>query len=151
MLPADQVIAAIGQSLDTDEILDGTKLNLTRSGFISINPVNGQTSEEWIFAGGDAVTGPASVVEAVSDGERAAVAIDEYLTGEQNAFWREPKEIDVAFDPDAAPEDYPRTKLRLLAVDKRRNNFQEVELPWTEAVAVREAKRCLRCDFRKSS
>ena len=71
--------------------------------FIAANPVTGQTSEKWIFAGGDAVTGPSSVVEAVAAGERAAVGIDQYLTGANHAFWRETQEVDTFFDPDAEP------------------------------------------------
>ena len=89
------------------------------------------------------------MVEAVAAGERAAVGIDLYLTGENHAFWREAHEVDTAFDPDAEPSDAPREKLNLIAVERRRNNFAEVEQPWPESVAVRQAGRCLRCDYGK--
>jgi NADH-quinone oxidoreductase subunit F len=117
--------------------------------FIQVNPANGQTSEKWIFAGGDAVSGPSSVVEAVAAGERAAAGIDAYLTGKNHAFWRETKPVEVPFDPDAAPPDTPRERLRMIPVERRRCNFDEVEQPWPEGVAVRQAKRCLRCDYGK--
>jgi NADH-quinone oxidoreductase subunit F len=148
VLPADQVIAAIGQTLDTDEIFNGVKLKLSKRNFIETNPLTGQTSEEWIFAGGDASSGPSSVAWAVGEGERAAVGIDRYISGEEHAFWRVEKEKDTLFDPEADPVSYTRAAMRLLPVGKRIHNFSEVELPWSESVAVREAKRCLRCDFR---
>jgi NADH-quinone oxidoreductase subunit F len=148
VVESDQVIAAIGQVLDPAETLDGTDLNFTKRNFIEVNPTTGQTSVEWIFAGGDAVTGPASVADAVGAGERAAVGIDMYLTGQDHAFWREEKQLDTFFDPAADPVEYARAKTRLLPVSRRRKGFDEVELPWHEVVALREAKRCLRCDYR---
>jgi NADH-quinone oxidoreductase subunit F len=56
-------------------------------------------------------------------------------------------EVDTFFDPDAEPADTPRERLPLIPVERRRNNFDEVEQPWREAVAVRQAHRCLRCDY----
>ena len=89
------------------------------------------------------------MIEAVAAGEKAAVGMDEFLTGEKHAFWRVDHAISAVFDPDADPEPYKRDKLPLISVERRRNNFDEVELPWVEAVAVRQAKRCLRCDYGK--
>ena len=79
--------------------------------FVQVNPVTGQTSENWIFAGGDAVTGPSSVVEAVAAGERAAVGIDLYLDRQEPRLLAETREVDTPFDPDAEPVDTPREKL----------------------------------------
>ena len=75
MIPTDQVLVAIGQRLDIQRITSSVEL-ATNRGYLAVNPVTGQSSEKWVFAGGDAVTGPASVVEAVAAGERAAVGID---------------------------------------------------------------------------
>ncbi len=104
--------------------------------FIYVNPVTGQTSEKWIFAGGDAVSGPSSVVEAVAAGERAAVGIDQYLTGRIHAFWRETHEVDTSFDPDAEPFDAPREKLNLIPVERRREQFRR-----SRAALVRIGRR----------
>jgi len=145
---ADQIIAAIGQALDSKDILAGTDLRLNDLGFVEANAITGRTAEEWIFAGGDAVTGPGSVVQAIAAGERAAVAMDAYLSGERHPFWRADGRVDTFFDPNADPVDYPRARIRRIPVDKRRNNFTEVELPWRESTALREARRCLRCDYR---
>jgi NADH-quinone oxidoreductase subunit F len=71
------------------------------------------------------------------------------LSGKQEAFWRQDKSPDTYFDPDAAPVPYPRERQPLIAVDRRRNNFDEVEQAWSEAAAIRQAKRCLRCDYGK--
>jgi NADH-quinone oxidoreductase subunit F len=111
--------------------------------------VTGQTSVPWIFAGGDAVSGPSSVVEAVAAGERAAAGIDEFLTNENHAFWRKDKIIDTYFNPNADPTPHAREKPITISVERRKNNFDEVELCWPEPVAVRQATRCLRCDYGK--
>ena len=103
IVKADQVLTAIGQTLDLKEISDGIEIETRKAKFINIDPVTGQTSIEWIFAGGDAVTGPASVVEAVAAGERAATGIDEFLTGENHAFWRKDKNIETYFNPMPIP------------------------------------------------
>ena len=79
------------------------------------------------------------------------MAIDAQLTGAEHAFWRQDKACDVPFDTSADPVKYPRAKMGLLPVERRRSNFNEVEQPWTENVAVCEAKRCLRCDYREKN
>jgi NADH-quinone oxidoreductase subunit F len=166
VIPADQVIFACGQRTDVAEVCgcenapkdqpdgsvylpDGSVLTLTDGRTIKADPITGRTSVDWLYAGGDAVTGPSSVVEAIAGGERAAVGIDQYLSGSIHAFWRLDQENDTAFDPDADPLPYQREAIPVTAVERRRNNFDEVERPWTEAVAIRQAKRCLRCDFGK--
>jgi NADH-quinone oxidoreductase subunit F len=148
-LEADLLIAAVGQSLAAGEIINGVGLKLNERGFIGVNPVTGQTSEPWVFAGGDAVAGPSSVIEAVQGGEKAAVGIDLLLSGENRAFWRVDKPADTFFDPDADPMDTPRGAPKLIPVGKRKGNFEEVETTWSRSVALCEAKRCLRCDYRE--
>ncbi|MGM0674715.1 MAG: NADH-ubiquinone oxidoreductase-F iron-sulfur binding region domain-containing protein [Spirochaetota bacterium] len=149
-LEADQVIVAIGQRLDADEILEDATVKRDDDGFLRADPVTGQTADPWIFSGGDSVLGPASVVEAIAAGERAAYGIDLHLTGENHAFWRKDTQVNTHFDPDAEPLPYERESIETISVDRRRHNFSEVELPWSEAIAVRQAQRCLRCDYGKS-
>jgi len=147
VIPADHILVAIGQTLDVQKLCNGVHLETRNNTFIQVNPVTGQTGEKWIFAGGDVVVGPSSVVEAVAAGERAAVGIDMYLTGANHAFWHADRPVDTAFDPEAEPIDAPRERLPLIPVERRRSNFDEVEQPWREAVAIRQAQRCLRCDW----
>lgn len=151
VLEADQVIVAIGQMLSPGKLfgIQGDELKMTANNFIYADPVTGQTSVPGIFAGGDVATGPWSVVAAIGAGERAAVGIDRSFTGEDNAFWREEKVVDTDFDPDVDPVPYPREGVRSIPVEKRKYNFDEVELSWNSNVAQRQAKRCLRCDYGK--
>ena len=148
VIPTDHVITAIGQKLDASAL--HTDLAMSRDGYVQVDPRTGETSFPWLFGGGDVATGPASVVEAVRGGERAAVAMDRLMSGAEHAFWRVHQKVDTFFDPDADPSTAPRTRLRTLPAEKRRGRFDEVELPWSEAEARREAGRCLRCDYREN-
>ncbi len=150
VIEAEQVIMAIGSTLNTNEIFEGVPIETIQKGsIIKINPDNGQTSIPWIFAGGDSATGPLTVIKAVAGGEKAAVGIDQFLTGKNNAFWRKEKKIDTFLDPDADPIQLPRQKITLLSSERRKHNFDEVEQVWVESEAVRQASRCLRCDYGK--
>jgi NADH-quinone oxidoreductase subunit F len=148
-LPCDQVIVAVGQRLNHNHLIQDMDLGTTAAGFLDADPQTGRCSLEWVFAGGDAATGPLSVVSAIAAGERGAFGIDLYLSGENHAFWREHTGVDTFFDPNAEPAPYPREAIPTLPADRRRHNFAEVEQPWCEAVALRQAKRCLRCDYGK--
>jgi NADH-quinone oxidoreductase subunit F len=77
------------------------------------------------------------------------VGIDEFLTGARHAFWRKEAKVDTFFDPDADPLMVPRQKVSVLSAERRKHNFDEVEQVWVESEAVRQAKRCLRCDYGK--
>jgi len=145
---ADTVIAAIGQEIRADQIFTTEDVNLTEDGRIKADSTTGATSIPWLFAGGDCTTGPASLIEAVADGEKAAAGIDEYLTGENHAFWRTEKVVDTHFDPNADPFPDARAEVEKLSAEKRADNWQEVEHTWEETLAIRQAKRCLRCDYR---
>jgi len=129
IMEADQVITAIGQKLETENILSGISIEMTSQGFFKTDPLTGQTSDPWVFTGGDASNGPASVVTAIGEGERAAVGIDYLLTGEDHAFWRDGQEIQTSFDPDADPVPYPREKVSAVPVEKRRANLMKCNFP----------------------
>ncbi len=79
---------------------------------------------------------PSSVVEAIAAGERAAVGMDQYLTGADHAIWREKRTVDTFFDPDADPVIADRPDLKLLPVAQRAGSFVEVETTWSRAVAL---------------
>jgi len=147
VIPADQILTAIGQTIELGTMVD-EKIDQQWE-FIRANPTNGGTSVPWLFAGGDVVSGPSSVVDAIAAGERAAVGIDAFCNGTANPFWRQPYPLDVKFDPDADPCMEPRGKPNVIPVERRCRNFDEVELSWTEPVAIRQATRCLRCDYGK--
>jgi heterodisulfide reductase subunit A len=142
-LACDTAIVAIGQALG-DPTSD---LKRTRQGWIVADPVTLQTSLSDVFSGGDVVSGPASVVEAVGAGHRVAESITRYLRGEDLAAGRTAEPVDTSkidyYEPakwDPAPR-YSPAHTELTA----RSGFDEVNLGFTEEQAIAEAKRCLSC------
>ncbi|MFC1593282.1 FAD-dependent oxidoreductase, partial [Candidatus Omnitrophota bacterium] len=77
----DMVIPAIGQTPDLSFLGEGSGIETTRQGTLLANPETLGTSRVGVFAGGDAVTGPAIAIDAIAAGQKAAVAIDKYLSG----------------------------------------------------------------------
>jgi len=148
-LDVDMVISAIGQVPDAIS-LGGLGLELNRDGTIKVDE-DGRTSVPHIFAGGDAVTGPTTVIWAIAAGERAAVAIDQYLSMDDSKVhpWRATRPPDTPFDPEAEPAPYGRLETARLTPDERRCGFAEVEAVCTREAAVQEARRCLRCEYRE--
>lgn len=147
----DTLILALGQKTKIKEIADAESIALNRNATVKSDSDNGQTSVEDIFAGGDVVSGPATVVEAIGAAQRAAEEIDSYLTGiKEKTFypWRVKDPIDVPFDPEAEPVEWNREEHHLISVDERKGN-QEVELTWDSSVARKESERCLRCEFKE--
>jgi len=143
----DTVIAAIGQVC---EVPPSFGLELGRGGTIVADPETLQTSRPGVFAGGDVVSGPASVIEAIAAGRRAAESIDRYLGGSGQV---EPRLVEL---PEPSPylgrqEGFvqrPRVHMPCLAAAERIGGFPEVELGFAEGQAREEAGRCLRCELR---
>jgi NADH-quinone oxidoreductase subunit F len=99
-----------------------------------------------VFAGGDCVTGPDSVVSAIGAGKRAASAIDKFLGGTGEVV--EPQLGKRRITGTLMEDEQPRTDPALLPAD-RRAGFAEVEQAFDEEAAVAEASRCLRCDVKE--
>ncbi len=149
IIETDMVISAIGQKVDfsgDDEVLK--ELSLTKWGTIDSDSDNASTNIEGIFAAGDAVTGPASIIKAIDQGRKAANAVDCFLR--KVPFEPEVKVTpqDITEKPPTVEESdtqVPRTKQVELPVEKRIKNFAEVEETYTEQQAIAEANRCLQC------
>ena len=142
-IDVDTIIPAIGQAPETSFLKDGVEL--TGRGLISVSE-GLATSRKGVFAGGDVVTGAATVVEAVAAGRRAAESIDRYLRGEE--IGEEVKKVEtVKFEGVdlRGVERQERAKMPEIPLERRRGNFAEVELGFTEEMAIEEAKRCLNC------
>lgn len=153
---ADTAIAAVGQAPDLSFLPADSALERTRWETLVVNGNTLSTNVEGIFAGGDFVTGPGMVIEAIAAGRRAAIAIDKFLKGDASRvdmFDLKPKA--PAGAPGAAPEVeeswqiQPRQQAPVLPISQRRASFAEIELPFTEEKARQESKRCLRCDLEK--
>jgi len=145
----DSVIMAIGQTTDLSYLATEDPLAITREGTLFVNRDTLQTSREGVFAGGDVVRGPSTVIEAIADGINVAVAIDKYLggKGELAEIVREQARIEeIPFDLEAEVVEQKRVNVALLPPEERLQNFEEIELGYSLEDAVEEAKRCLHCD-----
>ncbi|WP_373501179.1 FAD-dependent oxidoreductase [Desulfococcus sp.] len=151
VMPADVVIGAIGQRVDQACMKDLPDMKWTRRSTIDVNMVSMETSIPGVFAAGDAVTGPATVIEAIGGGKRAAVAIDRYLSGiPQPKMPPVPvrrSRVDYLEVPSTTKMILKRPEMPLIALDRRRTTFQQVELGYPENAVREEARRCLRCDI----
>jgi len=143
-MKADLVISATGQKPELAFVKD--LVPVTGWGTIEVNPETLRTNLENVFAGGDCVSGPATLIEALDAGNRVARSIDAYLQGRVFETEVNFKGIDVktqramGFVDVCAPE-----KVSLLDPKERVKSFAEVEVPYQDAVAIKEANRCLRC------
>jgi ferredoxin len=145
------VIAAIGQRVDHECMASLPELNWTRRNTIDVNMATMATSVPGVFAAGDAVTGPATVIESIGGGKKAADAIERYLSGIP-----QPKmppvpvrraKLDSLEVPASTKMTIKRPEMPLLNLERRRTTFQQVELGYTEPAVREEARRCLRCDI----
>jgi len=156
-IEADTVIGAIGQSTDTGFLYNDLPVRLNKWGDIDVDGTTMQSSETKIFAGGDCVTGPATVIQAVAAGRRAAMAIDEFLT---RGYVRPSREDFTCSRgtledlPRGEFESIPKLERATMAElhpEERVRNFSEVETGLTEAEARAEAARCLKCGCSKQN
>ncbi len=151
IIEADTVIAAVGQTIDPSGLDRNKSIELGRKNYINVNGETMETSLPGVFAGGDCVSGPATAVEAIAAGKRAAYSIDLYLNGmpvepatkHYNCSKGELNTIDVR-DYDKV-ERIPRVKMAALAPQERKSNFKEIEAGLTAEMAEEEARRCLAC------
>ena len=138
----DTIIKAIGER---PEVPDGYALSAGRGGRIAVDPDTLATSREGVYAGGDAVTGPASVIEAIAAGRQAAISMDRYLGGRGDIDEQlvPPEEV-TPFTIDEGERHRP--PMDMLPLDKRKG-FALVEFGFDRAKAIEECGRCLRCDL----
>ena len=150
-MEADVVISAIGQMVDSACMIDLSDLKWTRRITLDVNMANMETSMQGVFAVGDAVTGPATIIEAIGGGKRAANSIDRYLSGIPQAKMPpvpvRRARLDFLEVPASTKMILKRPEMQLLNIDRRRTTYQQVELGYSENEVKEEARRCLRCDI----
>jgi putative selenate reductase YgfK subunit len=150
LMDVDAVISAIGQRVDHECMESVSELKWSRRTTIDVNMASMETSIPGIFAAGDAVTGPATVVEAIGGGKKAAEAIYRYLSGipqpKMPPLPIRRKRVDWLEVPAVTKMVLKRPEMPLLNIERRRTTFQQVELGYSENQAREEARRCLRCD-----
>jgi heterodisulfide reductase subunit A-like polyferredoxin len=154
-IPCDTMVAAVAQApevsfLDPDH---GLEIDARRRTFV-VDERTLCTNRPAIFAGGDAVRGPAALIEAIAHGRRAALSVDRYLRGEPLLSPREERPLPTVELSESeirealAAEEVTlasRAEVATLPAAERRRDFREVALALTEAQARQEAERCLRC------
>jgi hypothetical protein len=148
VISADTIIFAIGQSSELVPLLAGTNIEVTIRGTIAVDPETLVTNRPGVFAGGDAVTGTAWIIDAIAAGQRAAYYIDRYLKGEVLAKSYPDVPImapDIKVEIPANLVKEERQEMPALTVDERIHSFGEIELGFDEEQAITEAKRCLNC------
>ena len=149
---ADAIIIAIGQAPDSSFISEESQLERSLWGSLEVDSNSLTTNIDGIFAGGDYITGPTTVISAIASGRRAAIAIDKYLMGvkgpiriiDEKTQFHEP--AGLALDEETT-EERPRIQIEIENPVTRTRDFREVEKGFTEDQARVEAGRCLRCDL----
>ncbi len=147
-LPATAILVAIGEEPDPSILPEGAGIEVSGWAGIVADPQTLATGRAGIFAGGDVVSGPKTIIEAVAAGRRAAASIHEYLAGSKNgeaeifAAVRYATPPELKLNLDIAPR--PRVHAELPIVDTA--SFKATAPGFTEAAAHAEASRCFRCD-----
>jgi len=147
LIPVDTVIAALGQAPETDFVKE-LGVSLSRRGTIEIDNETGATNIEGVFAGGDVVTGPAFVIDAIAAGKKAARSINQYLNGqpiEGEEPGKEPEKFSQEEIKDRKRRFPSRNKvdMREESVKARVQDFREVALGYSLEEAIEESSRCL--------
>jgi len=149
----DTLIVAIGEDSGVDAISPARSsgIEVTTSNTVRVEKATLHTNRPGVFAAGDVVTGPNTVVEAIAAGKKAAVMIDRYVRGQQliqPAEPRLPKRYvePVQMDPEKMAQ-LERVETPRASVEWRKRNFAEVEVTLSIDEATHEACRCLRCDL----
>jgi NADPH-dependent glutamate synthase beta subunit-like oxidoreductase len=149
-IEADTVILAIGQSTDLSFLAEADRPLVTERGTIRVDETSLATPVAGVLAGGEAVSGPSSVIQAIATGRKAAASIDRQLGGD--GVIDEVLAPALEYDPSLGHEERFASRLRepmpYRSVAERRTNFDTIELGFDESTDLREARRCLRCDLR---
>jgi NADH-quinone oxidoreductase subunit F len=147
----DTLIAAIGEQLLLFAPTGSEGIEVSKQGTVVAEAETLAAQRPGVFAGGDAVTGPASVVRAIAAGRRGAMMMDRHIRGEElKQPWsvrRPHHHIPPTLVSAEALEELRRADPPTVAMATRKTSFVEVELALNEKDAIQEASRCLRCDL----
>lgn len=144
---ADSIILAIGQQADLSFLKIEDHVELTPQGTIKVDRETLATSAPGLFAGGDVAFGPRNLIEAVANGKRAALSIDDYLRGVKTDLVVNLRIDELPTRSYRRPEDYDKCERKApptISLD-RRTGISEVETGYSEEEARRQAERCLYC------
>ncbi len=151
LIHLDTLIVAVGDKPDVAYVDMTSGLKVNDKGIVKVDKDTLATNKSGVFAGGDVITGPNTVIQAIAAGKKAAVMIDRYCSGEKlyqtpvvnlPTHYVEP----VSTETDQ-PDNNKRAKQPTTPLEKRKNCFEEVELTLSVEQAKLEARRCMRCDL----
>ena len=149
-LKVDAIVAAIGQVPDMSFVDKKTGVEINKWDCYNVGKdYKSRTANPRYFAGGDAVTGPDTVIAAIGAGHQAADDIDASIrkvNGEPAYEKPAMEKIDVPLIIDEDSEEAPQMPMPEMNHDTRKMSFVEVELGFNREDAIKEACRCLRCD-----
>ncbi|MFZ1990767.1 MAG: FAD-dependent oxidoreductase [Alphaproteobacteria bacterium] len=150
-METDLVIPAIGQKPDLSFLSENDHISISEQGLIRVDTDTLYTNKDGVFAAGDNVTGPATVIDALAAGRRAAVSINSYIRCEdlkeehkEKAGARMERYSEIWW------KEMPKSELRkipVISIKEHSFSFKEVELGLTQSLALEEARRCLKCDL----
>ena len=150
---ADTVVAAVGQAPDMSFLPADSALERTRWETLNVDSNTLSTNIPGVFGGGDFVTGPGMVIDAIAAGRRGAMAIDKYFRKDDSPVRMYDLKTEVFREPIPKQEEEeewkpePRADMPILSAEDRKGSFEEIEIGYSEERAIVEAKRCLRCDL----
>jgi NADPH-dependent glutamate synthase beta subunit-like oxidoreductase/NAD-dependent dihydropyrimidine dehydrogenase PreA subunit len=147
-LELDMVVPAIGQAPELSFLGEEHRFAITREGTFNVDRVSYMTNRPGVFAAGDAITQPVSVIDAIGSAKQAAAGIDAYLRGVEVEEVRvSDREVPIS-RRELAPEELisnPRNPSPTIPMARRMRSYSEVELGYSAETAMAEAQRCLMC------
>ncbi len=147
----DTLIQAISEQPDISCLEEKHEFNISGWNTFVVDHETLSTNIPGVFAGGDAIRGPSTVIEAMVDGKRVAETIDKYIRADKSETRYEITRPSIYVEPVKLKVEevleISRQETKKLSFEKRRKNFEEVNLGLDKKSAIKEAKRCLRCDL----
>jgi NADH-quinone oxidoreductase subunit F len=152
MLELDTLIVAISEDSGRDCIsaIESSGINATGNNTVEVDLKTLQTSRQGVFAAGDVITGPNTVVGAIAAGKKSAIMIDRFINKELLTKPIKPKLPSIYVEPmqyNTEIKDLQRVATLRAPADWRKRNYTEVEVSLSDEEAMRESSRCLRCDL----
>ncbi len=153
LVKLDTLIVAISEDTGIETMISANdkQIELTKWNTIKTDPKTHLSSQPGVFAIGDVTRGPDTVINAIADGKRSALMIDRYIRGEKMVIKAESKLpqvfITTSENSDSGEVSTSRVEVKHVPADKRRSDFEEVEICLSAKSASCEARRCLRCDL----
>lgn len=149
--PLDTLIVAIGEQMYPFALDGSGDIEVSKWGTLIVDENTLSTNRTGVFSGGDVITGPNSVINAIAVAKRAAHMIDCYLNDKPMTMPYTARLPKVYVEPVPAPSEGQGSVERMepptIPIDMRKRTFAEVELAYSVEEARCEAGRCLRCDL----